>query len=117
MLILRKPKPHTQALSNSSISIDLDCQLDDELLCEGLAREVVNRIQKTRKDLGLKVSDRIAIEFSATGAIATAIDQHRAYIAQEVLATSIVSRDDLPETAPCFDIDQEQLRLSLVVSG
>ena len=117
VLILRKPKPHTQALSNSRIAIDLDCQLNDELLCEGLAREVVNRIQKTRKDLGLKVSDRIAIEFSATGAIATAIDQHRAYIAQEVLATGIVSRDGLPETAPCFDIDQEQLQISLVVSG
>ncbi len=43
----------------------MDCVLTDDLMDEGLAREVVNRIQKTRKDIGLNVTDRIIIDFSA----------------------------------------------------
>src|SRR5690606_34474358 len=73
ILVYREAKPGTEALSNRFISIDLDCALDQSLVAEGLAREVVNRIQKTRKDQGLNVSDRIAVRYRATPELAAAI--------------------------------------------
>jgi isoleucyl-tRNA synthetase len=51
ILIYRSPKPGTRALTNRLITIDMDCTLDQDLIDEGVAREMVNRIQKTRKDL------------------------------------------------------------------
>ncbi|GIS19567.1 MAG: hypothetical protein CM15mP120_14830 [Pseudomonadota bacterium] len=47
-------------MSNRQIAVDLDCQLTPELIRGGYAREVVNRIQRARKDQGFDVSDRIA---------------------------------------------------------
>ncbi len=67
ILIFREAKAGTEALSDRFITIDLDINLDDALLREGLAREVVNRIQKTRKDLNLNVSDRISVTYNADG--------------------------------------------------
>src|SRR5690606_6473624 len=81
ILIFREPKQGTQSLSNRFISIELDCTLDDALVAEGLAREVVSRIQKTRKELGLHVTDRINIAYDAAPELATAIAAHVDYIA------------------------------------
>ena len=67
--VLREAKPGTNALSNRFISIDLDCTLDDELIAEGVAREVVNRIQRSRKEMNLNVSDRITVSYRGAEAV------------------------------------------------
>ncbi|WP_449285394.1 isoleucine--tRNA ligase [Marinobacter sp. PE14] len=87
ILIFREAKKGTQALSNRFISIDMDCELTEALVAEGLAREVVNRIQKTRKALGLKVTDRISIDYDADAKLDAAITTHLEYIAGETLCT------------------------------
>lgn len=87
ILILREAKKGTQTLSNRFISIDMDCELTEALVAEGLAREVVNRIQKTRKELGLKVTDRISIDYDADAKLDAAITTHLEYIAGETLCT------------------------------
>ena len=69
----------------------LDLQLDDGLVREGLAREIVNRLQGMRKDAGLQVDDRIVVCYEAPAAISTAIEQYGTYISDEVLATSLRS--------------------------
>ena len=62
ILIFREPKEGTETVSNRFISIDIDINLDEDLINEGIAREVVNRIQKSRKDSNFNVEDRISIE-------------------------------------------------------
>ena len=64
----------------------LDTTLDDALLNEGFAREVVRSIQDARKQAGLDVADRIVLGVSGSDAIETALEQHREYVMNETLA-------------------------------
>lgn len=93
ILLFREAKPGTEAVSNRYISIDLNCQLNDALIAEGLAREVVNRIQKSRKDANLNVDDRIRLRLHAEPALRVAIEAHRDYIQSETLATEMELAD------------------------
>lgn len=111
ILIFREPKPGTEAVSNRLITIDMDCTLDRALISEGLAREVVSRIQKTRKELGLNVTDRIQIDYSAHGELQTAIEEHAEHIKKETLSVSLNA-----VTRPCstnFDVDEHSLGLDI----
>jgi isoleucyl-tRNA synthetase len=111
ILIFREPKAGTEALSNRLITIDMDCTLDRTLISEGLAREVVNRIQKTRKELGLNVTDRINIDYSAHDELQTAIEEHADHIKKETLALSLNA-----VTGPCstmFEVDEYSLGLDI----
>jgi isoleucyl-tRNA synthetase len=87
--VFRKPKPGTQALSNKFITIELNCELTEELIAEGLAREVVSRIQKRRKDKEFNISDRICVKYATdthTQKLKDAIEKHKEYIMSETLA-------------------------------
>ena len=83
--LLRQTKGGKEVLSNSQITIDLDCTLNQDLINEGLAREVVNRIQNLRKSSGFEVSDRIGVSYYACEELNTAIQQHKEYICRETL--------------------------------
>ena len=84
-------------MSNRFISIDIDCNLTQDLINEGLAREVVNRVQKTRKDINLEVSDRITVVYKASEGLKTAIEKHRDYIMSETLTTKLEGQDSVDE--------------------
>ena len=110
ILIFREAKKGNHALSNRLISINLDGKLTDDLIQEGIAREVINRIQKTRKDMQLNVSQRILVDFSGSPQIISSILKHRTHISQEVLAVDIQEKSDL--THPhIFKINEEQLKI------
>ena len=66
---------------------ELDTTLDDELIDEGLAREVVRSVQDARKQAGLEVSDRIVLGISGSAGIERALAAHREYLMAETLAT------------------------------
>ncbi|MDH3955021.1 MAG: DUF5915 domain-containing protein, partial [Gammaproteobacteria bacterium] len=66
----------------------LDTSLDEALIEEGLAREIVRSIQDARKQAGLEVSDRIALGVSGSDGIERALAKHRDYIMSETLATN-----------------------------
>ena len=109
ILVFREAKEGTEAVSNRFISIDIDCALNPALVREGLAREVVNRIQKTRKDSGLNVADRIDVNYQADGELAAAIAEHAEYIKQETLCHSLeVGKGELN-----FDVDEHSLQLTV----
>jgi len=110
--IFREAKEGTQALSNRFISIDMDVVLTDELLQEGLAREVVSKIQRHRKESGLNIDDRITIEFSGDEKIITAITKHNEYIAGETLANSIAQNDS--NSGVEFKIEDLDFKLSII---
>lgn len=113
ILIFREAREGTQAVSNRFISIDMDCTLDAALIREGLAREVVNRIQKTRKDIGLKVTDRIAVHYQADAELTAAIAEHRDYIKHETLCSELLATND--KGAFSFEIDEQHLALTITV--
>jgi len=69
----------------------LDTQLDAELIADGLAREVVNRINGLRKDRGLAIEDRVRLELDHRGSeqLADALERHQGFIAAETLAIEL----------------------------
>jgi isoleucyl-tRNA synthetase len=78
------------AASEGGVTVALDVEVSDELMKEGLAREIVRIVQGARKSAGLEVSDRIELGLAAEGALAQAIEEHRDWIAGEALAISMV---------------------------
>ncbi len=78
--------PGWATASEGSLTVALDTTLTDELRAEGLARELVNRIQNLRKDLGFEVTDRIAIEMGFRPEWQNALAQFGVYIQHETLA-------------------------------
>ena len=113
--VQQQARAGTNTVSNRQIAVDLDCQLTPELIRGGYAREVVNRIQRARKDQGFDVSDRIAVTYAAQGELAQAIAEHRDYIMGETLCLDLQSADEeaLSEGAAVIEIDGNRLRLSI----
>jgi isoleucyl-tRNA synthetase len=70
-------------------AVALNLELDDELIREGLAREVVRAIQNARKEAGLNVEDRIELELGGDEVVLESAREHRDYIAGEVLAIEL----------------------------
>ena len=116
ILIFKEAKKGTDTITNKLVAIELDLELSEELLLEGHAREVVNRIQRTRKELNFEVGDRVRIEFYGSEKIKSAIFNHSDYIRKETLANSIDENDKLDEesiSSFSFDIDGEKLRMTI----
>jgi isoleucyl-tRNA synthetase len=78
-------------------TVALDPELDDQLRAEGVARELVNRIQRLRKEAGLEITDRIDLAIAGPEPIQAAADQHRDFIARETLALSLDIGKELAE--------------------
>lgn len=92
--------------SEGGITVALDSAISEELKNEGIARELINRIQNIRKDAGLDVTDRIVIKLDTTPEIQTAISANTSYVSAEVLATDIQYTTALTN-ALSIDIEQE----------
>ena len=114
ILVFREAREGTNALSDRFISIDMDCTLNEDLIREGLAREVINRIQKSRKDSGFNVSDRIKVSINSGDRLLKAIKVHEGYIKRETLTLDMQYVDEQEELV--FDIDGEAMSLSIAVS-
>src|SRR5699024_726143 len=77
------------------VTVALDSILDDSLVQRGLAREVVNRIQRLRKQAEFHVADRIRIEYrTETEALAAAIKRHAELVSRETLARRLTPCDN-----------------------
>jgi isoleucyl-tRNA synthetase len=68
----------------------IDPTVTDELRLEGLARELISRVQRLRKEAGFAVSDRIQLALTGDPDVRAAVSMHRAWIASEVLATEVL---------------------------
>lgn len=75
--------------SDGALTVALDNTITEELRREGIARELVNRVQNLRKDSGLEVTDRIQLLLDSSAEIQSAIAQNQDYVCNEVLATEI----------------------------
>ena len=75
----------------------IDPAISPELKREGVARELISRVQRMRKDADLAVNDRILVRIGGDGQVVDAAVEHREWIADEVLATRIYVGDEAPE--------------------
>ena len=113
--VQQQARAGTNTVSNSQIAVDLDCELTPELIRGGYAREVVNRIQRARKDQGFDVSDRIAVAYTADGDLAQAISEHQDYLMGETLCVDLqgAHEEALPDGATDTEIDGHTLRFTI----
>ena len=107
----RKVREGLVARSEKGITVGLDTQLDEELLLEGIAREVINKINTMRRENGFHVTDRIHISMDTTDRVKTAFEAHHSLIMHEVLGIDI-SFEKCVGTE--WDINGEKTTLSLL---
>ena len=94
--------PGWEIASDGPLTVALDLTLTPALEQEGLARELVNRIQNLRKAAGLEVTDRIQVTLSPNDALAAAVAVHGDYVRSEVLADQISTDDSARGTEEDF---------------
>src|SRR5690606_23804561 len=95
ILVQRNAKAGTQALTNRLVTIDLDCTLDQDLIEEGLARELVSRIQQARKSSNLKVDDKIDVKILSTSSkVQEIFNKFSQYICEETLIKNYSFQSD-----------------------
>ena len=102
--------------SENGLTVALDITISEELKAEGIARELINRVQNLRKDSGLDVTDRIVLKVESTPWIQQAVEANMTYICSEVLANEIVF-GTTDSTAFVTDLAEENdTRINLVKS-
>ena len=111
--IISEDIPGWLVSNEGNLTVALEVQLSDELLKEGMARELINRIQNIRKDSGFEITDRIQIIISPNEQTDAAIADYADYIKTQVLADTIeVSYNDGQE----IDFDDFNLNIKVVKS-
>ena len=103
--IIAEDVPGWQVASDKELTVALDIQLDDALIAEGVARELVNRIQNLRKSNEFQVTDRINVKISDHVLVKAALAGHTDYIAAEVLANSVSMESNCGEEIELLDGD------------
>ncbi|MEA2844643.1 MAG: isoleucyl-tRNA synthetase, partial [Actinomycetota bacterium] len=96
-------------------AVAIDLEVDDELRLEGLARQLARDLNDLRRQGGLSLADRIAVVLDGGERLAAVLDAHAAWIAAQVLATSL-TQGPAPEGATELDLDGETIRVDLQVA-
>lgn len=92
------------AANQGLITIALNTHLNEQLLLEGLAREIVNKVNTMRRDADLAVTDRIKLRMQTTDRVISSFEQFKDYICQEVLAVEV---EFGPTTGTEWDLNGE----------
>jgi isoleucyl-tRNA synthetase len=104
--VREEPRGDAVIASDGGFTVALDPTLDEALRLEGLARELVSRIQRLRRETGLAVSDRIrAGVFAADAEVTEAAERHREYIAGETLAAELRVGAEVEWTGELHDVE------------
>ncbi|OYD43821.1 isoleucine--tRNA ligase [Sphingobacterium cellulitidis] len=101
-----------QVANLGRLTVALDVHISAELKDEGMARELINRIQNLRKEKGFEVTDRINVTLSQNTEIQQAVDNNFSYICTEILADSL-RFDSALANGDAIEIDGENLLLSI----
>lgn len=111
--IIAEDIPGWSVANKDLLTVALDINVTPELLAEGIARELVNRVQKVRKDTGLDVTDKIKLVIQERAELRDAIISYSNYICAEILADSI-------EIVPALDegneIEINEVTLKILIS-
>jgi len=110
--IISEDMPGWNVASEGRVTVALDITVTEELRKEGVARELIKRIQNYRKTAGFEVTDRISIVFEHNANTDAVVEQYRDYIAGQVLATSITV-GAVGEEAAALDMDDYFVKASI----
>ena len=97
----------------NGITVALDITLTDELKNEGIARELVNRIQNLRKDSGFEVTDKIKVYIQNNDTLAKAIKENENYIKSETLTETLVLENELKNGS---EIEFDEIKTRILIS-
>jgi isoleucyl-tRNA synthetase len=101
--------------TDASLTVALDIELSETLKSEGLAREVVNRLQNMRKDSGLDVTDKIYVRISANDIIKNAIQLNKDYICSETLTERLELEEALDiKLARAMEIEEDGSAMAII---
>jgi len=99
--------------NSNGITVALDITLTEELKNEGIARELVNRIQNIRKDSGFEVTDKIKVQIKKDGILEDAVSKNEDYIKSETLTDDLVFVDALENGT---EIEFDDIRTMILIS-
>ena len=112
--ITSEDMPGWLVASEGKLTVALDITITDELRREGVARELVNRIQNIRKESGFEVTDKIRVEIESTELTTPAIESFAEYIAQQTLALEVkASAAPAGDKVVDSDIDESPLKIAI----
>jgi len=111
--IATEDMPGWLVANEGTLTIALDITVSEELRQEGIARELVNRIQNIRKSNGYEIVDKINVQIEKNDEINAAVDTFNGYIATQVLATSLELVDT---TTNATELDFEEFVVKVVIN-
>ena len=97
----------------NGITVALDITISEELKQEGIARELVNRIQNIRKDSGFEVTDKIKVQLQRSGELEEAIKNNEHYIMSETLTQELVFEDEVKDG---IEIEFDDIKTTILIS-
>jgi isoleucyl-tRNA synthetase len=109
--IISEDIPGWLVANEGNLTVALEVELTDELKNEGMARELINRIQNIRKESGLEITDRIAVVIAPNTDVEKAVESFGEYIKTQVLADSI---DVQPNDGQEIEFDDFKLNIKVV---
>jgi isoleucyl-tRNA synthetase len=105
--------PGWMVAAKGRLTVALDVTVTPELEQEGHARELVNRIQKIRKDQGYELTDKVLVKVSATPELVESFTRFNTYICAEILAEDLGFEQDLPQG---IETDVDEIPLKILVT-
>jgi isoleucyl-tRNA synthetase len=108
--VAREVRPGLIAANAGEVTIALDTTLNEELILEGLAREIVNKVNTMRRESRLSVSDRITVNIDSTPKVKQAFEIHRDWVMGEILAVDV---SFAPSQGTSWDLNGEPARLEI----
>lgn len=102
--------------SEQGVTVALDIQMTESLRLEGMARELVNRLQNLRKDLGFDVTDTVEVTCSESDELKAILNQNITYIRHEILATNIHVAKEISKEAVEISFDSLTTKVKMVKS-
>ena len=111
--ILTEDIPGWLVANANGITVALDITLTEALKNEGIARELVNRIQNLRKDSGFEVTDKIKVQLQHNPVLAKAIQENENYIKSETLTEDLVLENEIPNGS---EIEFDEIKTRILIS-
>ena len=102
--------------SEQGVTVALDIQMNETLRLEGMARELVNRLQNMRKDLDFEVTDTIEVTLKESDELNAILNENKAYIQREILATTIYVAKEVNNEATELIFDSLNTQVTMVKS-
>lgn len=99
--------------NSNGITVALDITISEELRKEGIARELVNRIQNIRKDSGFEVTDKIKVQILKNDSIEQAVIANESYIKSETLTNELIF---VSEISNGTEVEFDELKTIILIS-